>query len=229
MRKTEPVGVYMKKLITLTFFFIGCVATVPDYEAPRLIAPSIGSTHSTIVDFEWAPNNKANNTTGDYSFFLQIASDPDFNSIKDSYLVKVWNKYTLPIYTLRSGIFYWRVIATYIQNPTGEKTVINSETWSFNYDGNDGAVYVDPATVTTTYLGTKSQPVKTIADAFSVAFQRRLISINLANASYAEMFPQYLGMTVKGCYSPSTWIRNTGACTTTISDASALAFYEINN
>jgi hypothetical protein len=226
--KIKSVGVYMKKLLVLTFVFVGCVTNVPDYEAPRLIAPAIGSTHSTTVDFEWDQNNKADNTTGDYSFFIEIASDQDFKSIKDSYAVKVWSRYTTPMYTLRTGNVYWRVTATYIQNPTGVKTVKISDTWSFNYDGNDGAVYVNPSSTPVGSLGTKARPVQTIAEAFSISNKRRLTSINLYNDSYAEIIPQYIGYTVKGCFD-AMWIRNISTCSTTISDGPALLFYQINN
>lgn len=193
------------------------------------MSPAVGSTHSTTVDFQWLPNNNADHTTGDYSFLLQIASDPGFVNIRDSYTVKVWNKYTTPIYTLKSGPVYWRVVATYTQNPIGEKTVKYSETWSFNYDGNDGSIYVDPATLTTGNLGSKLQPVKTIIEAFNVSIIRKLSRINLANNSYSESLPLYNGYVVKGCYSPITWNRDTGACATSISDGTGLLYYQINN
>lgn len=218
----------MKKLILLCLL-AHCAKITPGYIAPSLLSPINGTTHSKEITFEWDPNNKADDTTRDYIFFLEIAADSCFSQIKDSFSAKVWSKYYMPINKLKSGVYYWRVTATYIQSPGSERHILQSEIRSFIYDGNDGAVFVDPLTVTTGNLGTKTQPVKTIAEAFSVAFQRNLTTINLANASYIETIPQYIGTTVKGCFNASTWVRNIATCSTTISDASALAFYNILN
>lgn len=215
----------MKKLVFFLVLLSSCVQMPADYEAPTLLSPVNGSTHSKTIDFEWLPNNNADHTTKDYSFLFEISSDPEFNSIKDNFLVKIWNQYTTPIFTLKNGMNYWRVTATYTQNPNGHTTMLRSETWSINYIGNDGAVYVDPSTSNSENLGTKAYPIKTISEAFKIADMRNIKRINLANNSYSGLIPQYSAYTIKGCYDNITWIRDIYSCTMTVDDNDSIAYY----
>lgn len=215
----------MKKLLPLLFLF-ACGQTIPEYQAPVITAPANGATFSEFVSIEWSPNNKADWTTRDYSFLVELATDAAFTSVKYGYLTKLETRHEPPIWVLKTGGYFVRVTATYVQNPTGEKTVLASVVRSFTYDGNDGAVYVNLSAVGPDYLGTKLKPVKTIGHAFEVIDRRRLSSIVLANGSYTETFKREYGLTVKGCYSPATWVRNVPGCTTTISDAAAVTFYD---
>jgi hypothetical protein len=214
----------LMKTIIFCALFTGCVGNLPVYESPTLIAPADGAAFSEIVAFEWVPNNAADSTTRDYAFLLQVASDAEFKTIKASFSTKLATKYEAPLHLLRSGVLYWRVEATYVQM-TGGKFTRYSETRTFTYDGNDGAVYVDKAAMSTGFLGTKTQPVKTINAAFSIARRRFLSSVIVAGASYVETVPQWAGYSVKGCYDAVTWTRNVAACATTFSDAAAVTYY----
>lgn len=198
----------------------------PDYATPTLISPADGSTFAEFVTFEWSPNNKADTTTGDYSFFVEVAADSEFKTIKASFSTKLETKYYAPYYAFRNGVNYWRVTATYTQQTTGKKTTLRSAVRSFVYTGNDGAIYVDPATVGAGLLGTKAEPVKTITEAKIVANKRGLSEIRLANAIYSETIGTSFSGSIKGCYSAATWVRNTGACSTTLTDAVASAYYQ---
>lgn len=208
-----------------------CAQTEPDYEAPILVSPVTTETLSTTVFFAWNPNNKANDRTYDYSYTLQASNSESFAVVAFSCTVKVWNTCEASISAFRSGTVYWRVVGSYQGSIDRSWKSYTSETRTFTYDGNDGKVFVDPATTSTRNLGTQAHPVKTIAEAFSVAVQRKLTSIVIANngSTYTETIPQYVGYTVKGCYDSTTWVRNTGACGTTFTDTTATTYYQINN
>lgn len=220
----------MKTLMTLCLAFLAsCVNMPPDYAAPSLVSPAEGASFAEFITFEWAANNRADASTGEYDFLFEAATDAGFTQIKANYLTKLENKYYAPYSVFRSGVIYWRVTATYTQQTTGEKTTLRSAVRSFTYTGNDGAVYVDPATAGAGLLGTKAEPVKTIREAFGVASRRGLTGIRLANATYSETIGTSFGGTIKGCYDPATWARNVGTCATTLTDAAAAAFYMPGN
>lgn len=215
----------MKTSILAVLLFIGCTNSPPDYQAPTLVSPADGSTFAEFVTLEWLPNNNADRTTTDYSFFVEVATDTEFKNIKASFLTKLETKYYAPYYAFRNGVNFWRVTAEYKQQ-NGGSTVVRSVVRAFTYTGNDGAVYVDPATAGAAVLGTKAEPVKTISKAFDIASRRGLNSIRLANATYAETIGTSFSGTIKGCYSAATWVRNVGTCSTTLTDAAAVAYYQ---
>lgn len=216
----------MKKLIFVVLCsFGGCVASVPEYESPTPISPISGSYFSENIVFEWLPNNKADHTTGDYLFTLQVSKNIDFTDVVYSYSAKVWNTHDADVYHLRNGVYYWRVVATYTQNPSGQKTVKNSLPMSFTYTGNDGAVFVSASAIVGGN-GTQLQPVQTISEALFIARKRSLTSIRVANGSYTETIsPVFLG-SIKACYEATSWVRNTSTCATTANfTAEAIDYY----
>lgn len=219
----------MKKTIfTLCLVLGACVQQVPEYESPALIAPETGASFSENIVFEWNPRNKADDTTGDYIFTLQVSKSTDFSEPVYAYSAKVWNMHDAAAYHLRNGVYFWRVVATYTQSPSGEKTVLPSEIRQFTYTGNDGAIFVNAAAAAGGN-GTQAAPVKTIGEGVFTAGKRQVASVRVANGSYVETIGTGFTGSIKGCYDAVTWARNVGACSTTLSDATASAFYGLVN
>jgi hypothetical protein len=215
----------MKKL-ALVLLCIGCAAESPEYKPPSLVSPLGGSFDRTIL-FQFSPNTPDSDRVKDYSYSIEISTKADFSSMAASASMKVWTKYDMPASLLRTGQHFWRVCGTYYEY-TKQSTQTCSDAVEFYYDGNDGAIYVDPAKIGGRELGTKTDPVKTIAAAFDALTYRGLSSIRLANAAYTGAVSQVSGVSIKGCYNATTWARNTGACATTFSDAAAYTFYAVD-
>ena len=217
MRPQGVQGDKMKgKKITIflvAFWLGGCVQQVPEYESPALIAPATGASFSENIVFEWNPRNKADWTTGDYIFMLQVSKSTDFSVPVYAYSAKVWNTHDAAVYSLRNGVYFWRVVATYTQNPSGEKHVLASDVRQFTYTGNDGAIFVN-ASAATGGNGTQAAPVKTISEAIFAAGKRQVTSVCVANGAYNETIGTGFTGSIKGCYDPATWARDAGTCAT---------------
>ena len=208
--------------------FAGCAVQPPEYESPVLIAPATGASFSENVVFEWNPRNKADWTTGDYVFTLQVSKSTDFSAPVYAYSAKVWNMHDAAVYNLRNGVYFWRVVATYTQSSGGEKHVLASDVRQFTYTGNDGAIFVNAA-APAGGNGTQAAPVKTIGEGIFTAGKRQVTTVRVANGAYAETIGTTFTGSIKGCYDPTTWARDTGTCATTLSDAAAATYYGLVN
>lgn len=217
----------MKNLIFVVLcFFGGCVASVPEYESPTLLLPVSGASFSENIFFEWLPNNKADHTTADYIFTLDVSANLSFSKIVYSHRAKVWNTHDASLYHIRNGVYYWRVVATYKQSPSGETVIKTSLPMSFIYTGNDGAIFVDSATAISGN-GTQISPVKTISDAFSASGRRQVKQIRVANGTYSGQITNWFLGEIKACYSPVSWTRDTATCATSASfTTEAIAKYD---
>ena len=215
-----------KIAVFLGVFWLGaCVQQTPEYESPALIAPATGASFSENIVFEWNPRNKADDTTGDYIFTLQVSKSTDFSVPVYAYSAKVWNMHDAAAYHLRNGVYFWRVVATYTQSPSGEKHVLASDVRQFTYTGNDGAIFVNAAAAAGGN-GTQAAPVKTIGGGIFTAGKRQVTSVRVANGVYNETIGvSFLGA-IKGCYDPTTWARDAGTCATSANfTTDALDFY----
>ena len=210
------------------FWLVACVQQVPEYESPVLIAPATDASFSENVVFEWNPRNKADWTTGDYVFTLQVSKSTDFSVLIYTYSAKVRNMHDAAVYHLRNGVYFWRVVATYTQSPSGEKHVLVSDARQFTYTGNDGAIFVNAAAAAGGN-GTQAAPVKTIGEGIFAAGKRQVAGIRVANGIYNETVGTTFTGSIKGCYDATTWACNVGACATALSDAAAATFYGLVN
>lgn len=216
--------------ILVACLYQACTNT-PVVEAALPLSPQQSAVEERVVKFMWDSKFTSETPLNDWVFSVEASVDPNFTSVAFSCTTKVWSWCEAPLSAFKSGTIYWRVSTRYQASSIDKWQQIQSTTMSFTYAGNDGAVHVDPSTVSVKALGTQLHPVKTIAEAFYVASQRKLTKVYLANngAAYTEAIPQLTGYSVKGCYAPSTWVRNTGTCTTTLSDGAATTYYDILN
>jgi len=216
----------MKKL-ALVFVFVGCAAESPEYKPPSLVSPLGGSFDKTIL-FEFSPNTPDSDQVKDYTYSVEISTKADFSTIAASASMKVWSKYDMPASLLRTGQHFWRVCGTYFEH-SKQSTRTCSDAVAFYYDGNDGAIHVDPAKIGGRELGTQADPVKSIAAAFEAVRYRKVYSIRLANNTYTEFIPQTGEASIKGCYNPITWVRDVSSCATIIDETLNLQVYTVGS